>query len=63
VSIITQPVITMSIVRQAASLGIRHLWIQPGAENQEAIELAEDLGLNVIAGGPCLLVELGFREG
>jgi hypothetical protein len=36
--------------------------MQPGAESDRAIERAEELGLSVIAGGPCVLVGLGFRE-
>jgi len=36
--------------------------MQPGAESRRAIERAEELGLTVIAGGPCLLVSLGYRE-
>ena len=38
------------------------LWMQPGAESPAAIARAQALGMNVIAGGPCLLVVLGFRE-
>ena len=60
-SIITPPAITEQIVEQAAEAGIRHLWMQPGAESEAAIDRAEELGLEVIAGGPCILVELGFR--
>lgn len=62
ISIITPPAVTERVVREAASLGIRHLWMQPGAESDEAIQAAESLGLEVIAGGPCLLVVLGYRE-
>jgi hypothetical protein len=36
--------------------------MQPGAESAAAIDLAEELGVSVIAGGPCLLVVLGYRE-
>lgn len=61
-SIITPPHITESVVEDAAAAGIRHLWMQPGAESPEAIGRAEELGLSVIAGGPCLLVVLGFHE-
>ena len=61
-SIITPPAVTERIVREAAQRGIRKLWMQPGAESAEAIDLAEELGLSVIAGGPCLLVVLGYRE-
>lgn len=61
-SIITQPEITEEIVEEAARARITRLWMQPGAESERAIERARELGLSVIAGGPCLLVALGFRE-
>jgi predicted CoA-binding protein len=62
VSIITPPEVTEQIVEEAAQAGITRLWMQPGAESDRAIERAKELGLTVIAGGPCLLVALGFRE-
>lgn len=61
-SIVTPPKITEEIVEAAAAKGIRHLWMQPGAESSAAIARAEELGLEVIAHGPCLLVALGYRE-
>ena len=62
VSIITPPKITEAIVAEAARLGIRYLWMQPSAENERALALAEEHELECIAGGPCLLVVLGYRE-
>jgi predicted CoA-binding protein len=62
VSIITPPAITERIVEDAAAAGITRLWIQPGAESPRAVERARELGMSVIAGGPCLLVALGFRD-
>lgn len=62
ISIITPPAITEEIVVVAARLGIRHLWMQPGAESPRALRLADEHGLACIAGGPCLLVVLGYRE-
>ena len=62
VSIITAPHVTEQIVEEAIELGIQHIWMQPGAESQQAIDRAEENGINVIAGGPCLLVVLGYRE-
>jgi len=62
-SLVTPPAVTEAIVQQAIDLGIRHLWIQPGAESERAIELATEHGLNVIHSGPCILVVLGYREG
>ena len=61
-SIITQPEVTEQVVEEAAKAGITRLWMQPGAESDRAIGRARELGLSVIAGGPCVLVVLGFRE-
>lgn len=62
VSIITPPAVTEDIVKAAAEAGIKRVWMQPGAESNEAISMAKDLGLSVIAGGPCLLVALGYKD-
>ena len=62
VSIITPPEITERVVEEAAAAGVKRLWMQPGAESARAVRRAEELGLSVIAGGPCLLVSLGYRE-
>jgi len=62
VSIITPPKVTEQVVAQALGLGIKNIWVQPGAESPAAIELAEQAGANVIAGGPCILVSLRFHD-
>ena len=61
-SIITPPAITLQVVEQAIDRGIKNLWMQPGAENPDAVKLAEENGLNVIADGSCVLVVLGYRD-
>ncbi len=61
-SIITPPKISAGLIDEAIELGIPALWIQPGAEEEDAIERARKAGLTVIANGPCLLVVLGYRE-
>jgi predicted CoA-binding protein len=61
VSIITPPAITERIVAEAADLGARFVWMQPGAESAEAIRIARERGLEVIADGSCFLVETRFR--
>ena len=63
ISIITPPNITDGIVAEAASCGIKNLWIQPGAESQAAIDTAHKNNMNLISGGPCILVTLLYREG
>jgi predicted CoA-binding protein len=62
ISVITPPAVTEQVVREAAAAGVQHIWMQPGAESDEAIRTAESLGLSVIAGGPCLLVVMGYHE-
>lgn len=62
VSIITPPHVTERIVEEAATVGAKYVWMQPGAESQRAIERAEELGLKVIANGPCVLVALRYHE-
>ena len=62
VSIVTPPAVSERIVEQAAELGIRHVWMQPGAESPRAAELAEQHGLSAIAGDACVLVILGYHE-
>jgi uncharacterized protein len=62
VSIITPPAVTDRVVAEAIKKGIKHIWMQPGAESAAAIQAAEAAGANVIAGGPCILVSLGYHE-
>ena len=62
ISIITPPDVTERIIDDAIACGITNIWMQPGAESKNAIEEAEKNGMNVIAGCPCLLVVLGYRE-
>ena len=62
VSIITPPAITERIVDEAHAAGIPRLWMQPGAESDLAVARARAHGMSVIAGGPCVLVALGFRD-
>ena len=56
-SIITPPAVTERIVAEAADRGVRFVWMQPGAESPEAIRIARERGLEVIADGSCFLVE------
>ena len=61
-SIITPPAVTLHIIEAAIEKGIKNVWMQPGAESNDSIRLAEDNGLNVIADGGCVLVVLGYTE-
>ena len=61
-SVITPPEVTQHIVAQAHALGIKHIWLQPGAESPATISFCQENKINLIAGGACLLVVLGYRE-
>ena len=61
ISIITPPQITENIVKAAIAKGIKNIWMQPGAESAAAILECEKNDINIIAGGPCILVVLGFH--
>ncbi len=57
-SIVTRPEVTREIVAQAALLGVRSVWMQPGAEDAVASRIARDAGMVVIDDGSCILVAL-----
>ena len=62
ISIITPPAITEKVIDEVIALGIKHIWMQPGAEHDGAIERALAAGVNVIGHGPCALVVMGYSE-
>jgi predicted CoA-binding protein len=62
ISMITPAEVTEQVVEQAGDLSIKNLWMQPGSESDAAVKRAAELGMNVIWGGACILVALGYRE-
>ena len=61
-SIITPPEITRSVVADAIAVGVKHIWMQPGAEDAQASESARQAGINVIDDGSCILVLLAIEK-
>lgn len=62
ISVIVPPVVALAVIDQAANLGIRHIWLQPGSEDDAVLARAQALGLELIAQGPCILVALRYRD-
>lgn len=60
-SIITPPQVTRKVVADAVAAGVKNIWMQPGAEDDEASRLAREAGLNVIDDGSCVLVLLALQ--
>ena len=56
ISIITPPKVTLEVLKKAKELGIQKIWLQPGAEDKAVLDYARDAELDIIAGGPCVLV-------
>ena len=57
VSLVVPPAVGFKVMEEAAQLGIRRLWFQPGAESQEIINKASELGLEVVYNS-CVLIAL-----
>jgi predicted CoA-binding protein len=55
VLVITKPHETEKIVRDAHKLGIKHIWIQQGAESDEAIRFCKENGMNIVH-AECILM-------
>jgi len=59
VLIVTPPKISLEIIRQAANLSIKNVWLQPGAESEAVITLADKLQLN-LTHHQCFMVDQGL---
>jgi predicted CoA-binding protein len=53
--LVVPPNETERMVKRAAELGIRYVWMQQGSESRKAIEYCEQYGLNAIS-GLCILM-------
>lgn len=64
-SVVTPPRVTEKLLDEAVAAGVKNIWMQPGAEpfDTASLERARAAGVNLIYGGPCLLVELAVRRG
>ncbi len=56
VDTVVPPAVTEQVVAEAARLGIRRIWMQPGSESARAIEIGETAGMTVVHDA-CVLVE------
>ena len=56
VNLVVPPAVTEQIVRQAHELGLTRIWMQPGAESDEAIAYCEERGMQVVYDA-CAMVE------
>lgn len=57
IDMVVAPKHGMSTINDAASLGIKNIWLQPGTYNDELMELINEKELTAVKA--CVLVELG----
>jgi predicted CoA-binding protein len=57
VVLVVPPPATLTAIDEMHKLGIKHLWIQQGAESKEAEEKAMSYGINLVS-GECLFMYL-----
>jgi predicted CoA-binding protein len=53
--IIVPPAETEKVVREADAAGIQHVWMQQGAESDEAIQYCQEHGLKEVH-GECIMM-------
>ena len=56
-SLIVPPAETDKVVRQCAEIGLKRVWMQPGAESIIALNFCRDHGIKVVHGA-CVLMEI-----
>lgn len=55
VILVVRPDVSEKIIDECQELGIKEIWLQPGAESNEAIEKAERYGMSITYGA-CFMV-------
>lgn len=56
IDMVVSPKRGMAVIEEAARLGIKNIWLQPGTHNDEVMELIGRLGLTAVKA--CVLVAL-----
>lgn len=59
VDIVVPSAVTLSVLKECAELGLRNVWVQPGAEDEAVLGYLEEGDFDYRAGGPCIMVEAG----
>lgn len=57
VDIVVPPPAALAVLRECSALGLRKVWVQPGAEDAAVLEYLSTGDFEYRAGGPCIMVE------
>ncbi|MGH9323527.1 MAG: CoA-binding protein [Vicinamibacteria bacterium] len=56
VNLVVPPETTLSVLKECLELGLRNVWLQPGAESPETLSFLQENGLNYLANA-CIMIE------
>lgn len=59
---VVPPPATEAAVADCARLGIAQVWMQPGAESEDAVRACHAANITVVSGGPCIMVGLRTKK-
>lgn len=62
IDFVVPPWETKKVLEEADALGLRTVWLQPGAESPGVIEVLKNRGFDYLAGGPCIMVHSRARS-
>lgn len=61
VNFVVPPEVTLSVLKQCLDLGLKNVWLQPGAESPEVLEFLATRGFNYLA-NTCIMVESRIKR-
>lgn len=56
VNIVVPPTATIQVLKKSLELGLKNVWLQPGAESPESLAFLQEHGFNYLANA-CIMVE------
>ena len=60
-NIVVPPKVTLGVLRKCLDLGLRNVWVQPGAENPEVMSFLEANDFNFLANS-CIMIQSRMKE-
>jgi predicted CoA-binding protein len=60
VNLVVPPKVAASVLKESLELGLKNIWLQPGAESPENLAFLQEKGFNYLANA-CIMVESRVR--
>jgi len=56
VNVVVPPSVTVRVLKKSLELGLKNVWLQPGAESPESLAFLQEHGFNYLA-NTCIMIE------